>query len=211
MLSDVDARIQRTHRQKIQKLRGKTVVILSDARQMGRSTAALLTSEGAQVVLAARSEVELSGALAAAAREGFEIEGQVVEGAISSDVKRFFEKAQARFGRIDAVVSFIALENGPDEDQEMRQLLFTQEAIPYLKTGECGQMIHVGQGQYKSRAASWDALSERSMVAAMRRQARELGIRVTLIEPGMEADGMLNADDVARSISGSLEQNFNAT
>lgn len=210
MLSDVDATVQRAYRQKIQKLLGKTVVIVSDARQMSRSTAALLTSEGAQVYLAARSEVELRGAVAAAAREGIEIDGQVVEATISSDVKRFFEIAQARLGRIDAVVSFIALENGPDDDQEMRQLLFMQEAMPYLRAGDCGQMIHVGQGQYRSRVASWDTLSERSMVAAKRRQARGLGIRVTLIEPSMEADGLLNPEDVARSIVSSLEQNFSA-
>jgi NADP-dependent 3-hydroxy acid dehydrogenase YdfG len=206
MLTHVETSVQQPFSQKIKKLQGKTVVIVGDASAIGHATAALLASEGARVHLAASSDSELRKAAAAGANEGGGIDGQVVEPGISAEVRRFFEKAQAWLGHIDAVVSFITLENKPEDDQDMIQLLWTQEAIPYLKMDGCGQIIHLDSARNKIQAA--DALSDRSMVAALRRQARELGIRVTLIEPDFEIGDPRAEDAAAHAVLATLEQPF---
>src|SRR6266852_2347903 len=87
-------------------LKGRGVIVAASSQGIGRATAELFASEGAQVAMCARTE----GPLRAAAEQirqttGAEIYAEAVDVTDSPSVQRFVENVSKHFGRIDVCVA----------------------------------------------------------------------------------------------------------
>lgn len=87
------------------KLRDKVAIITGGGRGIGRATALALAREGAAVVPAARSAMEIE----AVAREARDLGGQalalVTDVALEDDIARLVQQTLEAFGRIDILVN----------------------------------------------------------------------------------------------------------
>jgi hypothetical protein len=207
MFSNVEKENKIQHRPGGQSLRGKKVVIIGDAAGTGRATAALLVERGAKVFVAVSSARELTAMFAAIAKTGGEWDGMVVEMSRPEDIKRFYDRAENQLGRLDAVINHLPASITSQTELFSTPSLCIEEAVQRLQANRLtsfkgGHIINIG-------TAGSSGLS-----SALRRQASELGIRMTLITPGEPGDGgafnqnMIQAEDIARCVCDSLAQNF---
>ncbi|MDR6192447.1 NADP-dependent 3-hydroxy acid dehydrogenase YdfG [Agrobacterium pusense] len=86
-------------------IKDKVVAITGAGRGIGRSTALLLASRGAHVVLGARSEAELSAVAAEAEASGGKVAYRVTDVTSRSDLKSLVVRACDVFGRLDVIVN----------------------------------------------------------------------------------------------------------
>jgi NAD(P)-dependent dehydrogenase (short-subunit alcohol dehydrogenase family) len=141
----------------------------------------------------------------------------VVDCSRAENCRRFFMLAEAWLGGIDAVVI------SPAGLGEAREYLCMQEAIQRMQAAGRGHLITIelpGEGGSASRSSASRGSASRSsqsrsgqrMVSALRRQAREAGIRVTQVEPEAgwqnEPGAAPGAGDIARCVLESLVQPF---
>lgn len=208
MLSNVETGYHLRYEPEFQNIRGKAVVIVGDSAGIGRAVAGLLAGYGARVFFAARTPAELSSALAAVEQEGGEWDGIVVNLSQEVEIQRLFDLASRRMGKIDVLVIPPAL------NEEGLHLMCMQEAIHRMQSG--ARIINIEVPGIFPRA-EWTAA--RSMTAALRREANDLGVRVTLIEPGTAdyrnlssasspISDVLDAKDVAQCVYEILLQPF---
>ncbi len=194
MLSNVETGYHMQYRPTENSIQGKAVVILGDFSDISRATAGMLAEKGALVFIAAHSSADLTTTLAAAAQAGGKCDGLAIDLFRPEEIQRFFDQAERWLGHIDAVVNCLAA------DLEGCQNLWNQEAI--RRMGSHGQIINVNLAGRKSSSPA-----TRTLAAALRRQASELGIRVTLVEPGSE-EVRLAGEDVASCVVDSLAQPY---
>jgi NAD(P)-dependent dehydrogenase (short-subunit alcohol dehydrogenase family) len=205
MLSDVVTTWKLQFGPGAQDVRGKTILVVGDGNGGGRMTAELLASCGARVFLGARSSAALAQSLEAVRQNGGEGDGMVIDIRGAQQAGQFFAEAERCFGPIHAVINYLPLDadllpaaGAPDSEVEDCQNAITQEALLHMQNVARGQIVNIGQA--KNRAAS------RTLAAAMRHQAKELGIRVTLVEPGETQDA--NIKDIVQCVFRSLVQPF---
>lgn len=204
MLSNVETGYHLNYNPEFQNIRGKAVVIIGDSAGIGRAVAGLLAGYGARIFFAARTSAELSSALSAVEQEGGEWDGIVVNLSQEDEIRRLFDLAWRRMGRIDVLVI------PPAINEEGLQHMCMQEAIHRMHSG--ARIINIEMPDYFPKSLHTPS---RSMTAALRREANEQGIHVTLMEPGTAdyrdlraaSDG-LDAKDVAQYVYESLTQPF---
>jgi NADP-dependent 3-hydroxy acid dehydrogenase YdfG len=222
------------------RLQGLRGVVTGGARGIGQGCAAELVGHGANVVVA-----DLDGDLAAAVADGLStLDGGAV--ACELDVRSWdsVERAVARcseaFGGIDFVVAnagigdYSALDTGDPErwrrviETNLLGVLHTvRAALPAMKAQGSGDIVLMA-----SIAGRWTWVGEPVYIAAkwgvvglgwaLRKEALDNGVRVTMIEPGMvdtplvratpegrselERYATLQIDDVARAVAFALSQ-----
>jgi NADP-dependent 3-hydroxy acid dehydrogenase YdfG len=222
------------------RLKGRRGVVTGAAQGIGHGCAAELVRGGANVVLA-----DLDGDLAAASADALgDLDGSVV--ACELDVRSWdsVEAAIARctdtFGGIDFVVanagigSYSSLDTGDPEqwrrviETNLLGVLYTVRAtLPAMKAQGSGDIVLMA-----SIAGRWTWVGEPVYIAAkwgvvglgwaLRKEALDYGVRVTMIEPGMvdtplvratpegrselERFATLQIDDVARAVVFALSQ-----
>jgi NAD(P)-dependent dehydrogenase (short-subunit alcohol dehydrogenase family) len=189
---------------------GKSIVIVGDTAGVGRATAALLVEKGAKVFIAVRSPAELSAAFAEIAKTGGEWDGLVVDFHSPKAIRRFFDQAEQRLGKIDGLVNALASDllpvtgtaGMPDENQTP-QSQCVQEALQRMHNRRGSSVINIRVD------------GQASLPVHLRRTAREHGIRMTAIEPGTAAvygpgntREAARPEDVARCVYESLIQPF---
>ncbi|MBV9626198.1 MAG: glucose 1-dehydrogenase, partial [Acidobacteria bacterium] len=86
-------------------LTGKTAVVTGASYGLGVTFAEALAEQGAQLVLAARSEAKLNDFCARLSAAGHNAVAVKCDVADSAQVKRLMEAAMSRFGRIDVLVN----------------------------------------------------------------------------------------------------------
>jgi NAD(P)-dependent dehydrogenase (short-subunit alcohol dehydrogenase family) len=192
MLSRVENRYQTSSTPWKPQINSKTVVFAGDANGVGHAAAVMLASHGAPVFLATSSVAALKQAFIAINRAGGECDGMVVDCSRVEECRRFFLLAEAWLGEIDAVIT-----------PATGQYLCMQEAIRRMQVVGRGHLINIelpGESSPPNR-------SQQRMVSVLRRQAREAGIRVTLIEPE-SGDDLPGTQAVARCVLESMAQPF---
>ena len=222
------------------RLRGLRGIVTGAGRGIGQGCAAELVRHGARVLLADLDEDV--AATAAASLEGLEGEAvshgtdvrswASVEGTVAACVERF--------GGVDFVVAnagigdYSALDTGDPErwrrvvETNLLGVLHTvRAAFPPMKAQGAGDIVLMA-----SIASRWTWVGEPVYIAtkwgvaglgwALRKEALEHGVRVTMIEPGMvdtplvrstpqgrselERFATLQIDDVARAVAFALAQ-----
>lgn len=192
--------------------RGRTVLITGGSRGLGLSIARQLASEGANLVLVARSESELESAARELRGEGASVLTVVADVTGKSDCERAVKAASERFGSLDALVNDAGIiQVGPLEhmsDADFKSaidlhiyapLWMMRAALPYLKKGGMGRIANIASfgGLVAVPHMAPYVASKFGMVGlsdAFRNEVAKDGVRVTTVCPGIIRTGShLNA------------------
>jgi len=186
-------------------LSGQVVAVTGASSGIGEATALACARAGAAVALAARRTDRIDALAARIVEQG----GRAI--AVPTDVgeeiqaRAFIERSQAELGRLDVLVNNAGvmllgpIENAPTEewrrmiDANVYGVLYcTHAALPLMHAQGSGHIINVssvagrvaraGSGVYNLTKFGVGAFSE-----SLRQEAVELGIRVTVVEPGAVA------------------------
>lgn len=226
-----------------QDIRGKSIVVTGGSTGIGRAAVLRLAAAGANVFTCGRHQPEIDDMLATVPPETpGKVFGVTADMASLDDVMRFFAEAETQLGSVEILVNNAALAAKgvlDMETQEWKNVIDTnltgyiaccQEALTRMTPRGVGHIVNVGSMSAKVREkgssiyvatkAGIEGFSE-----ALRKEVNELGIKVTLIEPGLvgtdmtvdqvpkeeqeakEAEGtMLTAEDLAECIYYTLTQ-----
>jgi len=187
--------------------RGRTVLITGGGRGLGLSIARQLASEGANLVLVARSESELDTAKRELEGEGAKVLTVVADVTIKADCERAVKAASERFGSLDALVNNAGIiQVGPLEhmsDADFKSavdlhiyapLWMSRAALPYLKRGGVGRIANIASfgGLVAVPHMAPYAASKFGLVGlsdALRNEVAKDGVRVTTVCPGIIRTG----------------------
>ena len=184
-------------------LNGKIALVAAASKGLGRAVAEELAAEGASLVLCARHNDELQATCAAiVAAYGVPVVGIAADVAVAADVVRVVQAAQARFGRVDVLVTNAG---GPPAGtfdtlssemwQAATQLLLTsvveltRAVLPGMKERGWGRILNITSISVKQPVAN--LMLSNSLRAAVTGMARTLatevapfGVTVNNILPG---------------------------
>ena len=219
-------------------LQGKAIIVTGGTTGIGRATAELLASEGAKVLIFGRHEKELNEALADMP-EG-QVFGLTADTTKPEDIERVFAEADSKLGGVDILVSNAAEAAQSILDTEYAEweyvvqanllgyMACARHAIDRMKPKGSGHIVNIGSLSAKLRDAGGDVyVATKSAIEgfseSLRKQVNEMGIKISLIEPGkvgadfpnstpeeqpaQEAAGeMLLAEDIAAAVHFVLTQ-----
>jgi NADP-dependent 3-hydroxy acid dehydrogenase YdfG len=186
-------------------LSGKVVAVTGASSGIGEATALACARAGAAVALAARRGDRIEALAERIAKDG----GRAI--AVPADVgeedqaRAFVQRARSELGRLDVLVNNAGvmllgpIENAPTEDWRRMihanvfgVLYCSHAALPLMREQGSGHIVNVssvagrvaraGSGVYNLTKFGVGAFSE-----SLRQEGVEIGVRVTLIEPGAVA------------------------
>lgn len=194
----------------LQSLSGKGIVLAGGTTGIGRAIAALLVSEGAKVLLYGRHEQELQDALRdieVISGDGSRTFGMTADQTKPEDIRRVFREADSLLGRVDMLINCAALgahsilDMEYDEIQTVVQtnlvgyMTACREAIDRMKRQGNGHIVNIGSMSAKVREEGSDVyVATKSGIEgfsdSLRKQVNPMGIKITLIEPGLVGSDM---------------------
>ncbi|WP_342658599.1 SDR family oxidoreductase [Sphingomonas sp. NY01] len=186
-------------------VQGKNIIVTGGTTGIGRAIVRSLADKGARVLTLGRDEAALAEALESFADARGEVHGISADLGTREGVARFFEEADERLGHIDAFVSNAALGADPIDEMEddawryvvdvnlVGALACTRAALERLDDG--GQIVIIGsisaaihapgESVYSATKAGLSAFAE-----TLRKEVKDRGIRVGLVEPGTVGSDM---------------------
>jgi len=226
----------------LDQIKDRVILITGGTAGIGRATAALLAQQGANVLIAGQDPAHLESALAEINNQQIEgsIAGITVDLATKEGVIEAFDEIDRRFGKLDVLINNAALAyqsitDGVYEEWErvirtnlLGYLACTWHAVDRMRPNKSGHIINIGSmsadvrekgsSVYVGTKSGIQGFSE-----ALRKEVNELGIKVSLIEPGgvitelhgmndeqlkekEEKQEMLLAEDIARAVLYTLTQ-----
>jgi len=229
----------------VQNLSSKGVVLAGGTTGIGRAIACLLVTQGAKLLVYGRHEAELQDALRdieSAASQGGQVFGLIADQSKWEDVQRVFAEADEKLPRVDILINCASLAAHSILDMEYEEWVSVvhtnligymstcREAIDRMKAQGAGHIVNIGSLSAKVRESGSDVYvatkaGVEGFSESLRKQVNEMGIQVTLIEPGLVgtdmtveqvpaeeqerkiAEGaMLKAEDIARWVYYALIQ-----
>jgi len=189
----------------------KRIVITGGTTGIGKATAILLASLGGHVFVFGRDEADFQKAIedikAQAEGDVFGITGDISK---KEDVQLICKEIDNTLGGIDILINNAALpaEGITDEDYDnikyvletnvLGYMAFTKEAILRMKDQKSGHIVNIGSMSAETRGkkstvyvATKSAI--RGFSTSLRKEINELGIKVSLIEPGAVTSDMQSA------------------
>lgn len=192
-------------------LAGKRVLITGGAGAVGRAVAERMMAQGARVLIADRSELELRQAIEAIGGDG-EIEAVTADLSSPTGLQRMFERVDGWLGGLDILVACAGVGSGPlmeMADADWRYVIesnlvsyvaCTKGAIERIKAGgsTTGMIILVGSISVHIKAVGESVYNAAkggvaSFAETLRKELIPEGIRLTLIEPGAIGSAMQDA------------------
>ena len=183
-------------------LEGKTVLVSGVGAGLGREVAQAALSDGANLVLGARTEKVLADTAAALDPSGKRVAWHAADITKPADCEALVAAGVARFGAIDAVIQVAAYEavfgGLMDTDFEtwkkaydtnvLGSLTLLRAVVPGMKANGRGSIVLIGsQSQFKpSLPQAGYAASKNALLTAVYYLADELGpagIRVNMVIP----------------------------
>jgi acetoacetyl-CoA reductase/3-oxoacyl-[acyl-carrier protein] reductase len=187
----------------MEKLRGQTAIVTGASRGIGKAIAVMFASEGANVVVTARTEHaidDLAGRIVQSEGSALAVTADL---SIDSDLQRIADETLANYGRIDILVNNAGIIHPPinlvDFDFELWRkvvavnleavALLTALCLPSMMERNYGKVINIssiggrkgskGRSAYRATKAALISLTE--SVAA---ETKPYGIDVNCICPG---------------------------
>ncbi len=181
------------------KIAGQVIIITGASLGIGAATAKLLATQGARLVLAARSVDKLEQLAAELKAESLVVPMDMTQGA---DLEDLVAKTLEHYGRVDGLVNNAGYgQYGPlellTEEAIRRQfevnviglLLLTQRVIPTMRVQGKGRIVNISSlsglialpfsGLYHASKFALEGLSD-----SLRMELAPFGIQVSLVEPG---------------------------
>lgn len=216
---------------------GKTIIITGGTTGIGRATAIFLAQKGAKVLVAGRDPEHLEATLADSKQNDLQgsLDGIICDLANEEGIQKLFNEADRIFNnKLDILINNAALAyqsvmEGTYADWEeiahtniLGYMACSRYAIDRMQPNQFGHIVNIGSmsadvrekdsSVYVATKSSIQGFSE-----ALRKEVNELGIKVTLIEPGaVDTDmqpssteekrksrenlEMLEADDIAWAV-----------
>jgi NADP-dependent 3-hydroxy acid dehydrogenase YdfG len=179
---------------------GKAIIVSGGTTGIGRTTAKMLASLGARVLIYGRHEKELREALDDIKAVG-EVYGLTADQAHPEDVRRVFQEADARLGRVDVLInnageaaqsilsSDYAEWHYVIQNDLLGYMACARHAIERMEKQGGGHIVNVGSLSAKARNAESNVyVAAKSGIEgftdALAKEVGEKNIRVTTIEPG---------------------------
>lgn len=225
-----------------QGVEGLSVIVTGGTTGIGRATALLLASKGADVLIAGADQQHMDDTLRVIDEEGLadRIRGIVVDLSTEQGIQQLFEKADSELKGLDVLINNAAMAyqsvTGGNYNEWAKvvntnltgYLACSHMAIERMKEQKRGHIINVGSmsadvretgsAVYVATKSGIQGFSE-----SLRKEINELGIKVTLIEPGavgtdmqpvsvsdqegkQEKLEMLKSEDIAYAILFTLAQ-----
>jgi NADP-dependent 3-hydroxy acid dehydrogenase YdfG len=184
------------------RLGNRTAIVTGASKGIGKAIAHALGSDGANVVIAARSAPELQSAENELRASGFSVLGVQTDMGNAGAVARLISTTVAKFGRIDILVnnagigvfkSLLELEVEEFDamwNVNMRGAFLASKAVlPHMIKGGGGNIVNIaslaGKNGFKGGtgygATKW---ALRGFAASLMHEVRESNIRVITIFPG---------------------------
>jgi NADP-dependent 3-hydroxy acid dehydrogenase YdfG len=179
----------------------KSILITGGTTGIGRSTAILLASQGARVMIFGRHQNDLDEAMKDIRETGGEVLGLTADVSDPEDIQRVFREFDQQMDKLDILINNAALgygsitEGGYSEwdyilkTNLLGYMAMTHEAVERMKANGWGHIVNIGSmsaderekdsSVYVATKAGIQGFSE-----ALRKEVNPLGIKVTLIEPG---------------------------
>ncbi len=216
--------------------KGNSILITGGTTGIGRATALLLGALGNNVFITGRHQKELDDTIRdykKFTREGT-IAGITADLSRQEDILRLFDEFDSRYQKLDVLINNAALGYGgitegdaADWDYLIKTNLLAyiscaREATDRMKKAKQGHIINVGSMSAEDRGKDSSIyVATKSGIqgfnAALRKELNEMGIKVSLVEPGKvgtdmqpeppakqrkleEKMEMLTAEDIAASI-----------
>lgn len=194
-------------------IKGKRILITGGTTGIGRATAILLASHGAKIMIFGRHQQPLNETLEAINRldVGAECFGIVADVADQKDIKKIFDMADSQFKGLDILINNAALpydsvmEGTYDNWQYiintnlLGYMACCNEAVKRMKGNTGGHIVNIGSisadergkdsSVYVATKAGIQGFNE-----SLRKELNELGIKVSLIEPGLVGSDMVKED-----------------
>jgi NADP-dependent 3-hydroxy acid dehydrogenase YdfG len=192
---------------------GKAVLITGGTTGIGRATALLLAAHGARVLIFGRHEQELEDTLESWRQESGEgeIHGLIADSSSKEGIEQVFAAVDRQLGGLDILVNNAALAynsilEGSYNDWQyvvntnlLGYMACAHEAVQRMKNNNGGHIVNIGSmsadvrekdsSVYVATKAGIQGFSE-----ALRKEVNQLGIKVTLIEPGAVGTDMQAAN-----------------
>ena len=187
----------------MEKLRGQTAIVTGASRGIGKAIAVMFASEGANVVVTARTEYAIDDLAGRIVQSGGSALAVTADLSIDSDLQRIADETLVKYGRIDILVNNAGIIhpriNLVDFDFELWRnvvavnleavALLTALCLPSMMERNYGKVINIssiggrkgskGRSAYRATKAALISLTE--SVAA---ETKPYGIDVNCICPG---------------------------
>ncbi|MBW8682890.1 SDR family oxidoreductase [Chitinophaga rhizophila] len=186
-----------------QDISGKSVIITGGTTGIGRTTAILLAGQGANVLVIGEDPAHLSDTMNSVVHEELEgsLTGLTADLATEEGIARLFSAVDKQFDKLDifinnAALAFQGVQSGSYQDWQkvintnlLGYIACTHEALSRMKKYKEGHIVNVGSmsadvrekdsSVYVATKSGIQGFSE-----SLRKEVNELGIKVSLIEPG---------------------------
>lgn len=208
-------------------LEGKVVLLVGASAGIGAETARVLASDGASLMIVARSEGPLRTVADELEADGHEVAWTTGDVSVEADVARFVDETVARFGRLDGALNNAAATqagrldhvSSADFDHLMTvnvkgTWLCLREELRVMEPQRSGSIVNVSSigGLRGSSGMGAYQASKHAVIGLTRTAAHDagpLGIRVNVLAPGPTESPMLDRTRLA--IPGGVEARIAAT
>ncbi|WP_449437093.1 SDR family oxidoreductase [Pedobacter steynii] len=194
-------------------VKGKRVLITGGTTGIGRATAILLAQQGARMMIFGRNQEPVDETLSAimALETESECFGMRADVAELKDINRVFEMVDSQFGGLDILINNAALPyqsimEGRYEDWQyilntnlLGYMACAHEAVKRMQGNVGSHIVNIGSisadergkdsSVYVATKAGVQGFNE-----SLRKEVNELGIKISLIEPGLVGSDMVEED-----------------
>ncbi|MEK7341380.1 MAG: SDR family oxidoreductase [Candidatus Binatota bacterium] len=211
-------------------LAGKIAIVTGAGRGIGRATALLLGRSGARVVLASRSEFELSAVSEEITNQNGEALAVSTDLTRDDEMERLVNRALEHWGSVDYLINNagwgrtapVIKAKVEDWDRTLQvnlraPMILSQLVLPTLIEKGEGAIINIGSisaraGQANTAAYSASKSGLISFTESLYEEVREYGIKVAVILPGfvdtalipptrrLDRSKMIRPEDIAQTV-----------